>query len=245
MGELHQILPVESDLAKTVSEMITGFKQICEEPQRFNGVTKTLKMFDESRQDEETSDRQVISTTVARQIEFLAEPIIKYWDATLQKEATNQTAKADIEIDGQTIASDVPATMLLGLETKIAQLKAVLACIPTLHPAYEWEKQPDGTYLNTKTEERIRTEKDFQFRVVYEATPEHPAQVERWNVDKPIGKWESKVTTGTMSEDDKRAILERCSKLLTAVKQARHRANCADLVKAEIGNSLMDFVLKG
>jgi hypothetical protein len=170
---------------------------------------------------------------------------VRYLNAVLQKEKTNQAATADIIIDGATIAEGVPATFLLGLETKLKQVREVYAKIPTLAPGIEWIEDTDkgdGVFKMANPEETYRTEKIIVPQIMYDATKEHPAQVDKIEEVKNVGKYTKNVWSGMMTSAQKSAILGKIDKLMRAVKKARQRANNTEIVKAEIGQALFDYI---
>ncbi|MGK0291190.1 MAG: hypothetical protein ACI86H_002657 [bacterium] len=120
------------------------------------------------------------------------EHIVHYLDVVLQKERTNQEARADIIVDGVTLAKEVPATFLLGLETKIRQWKTLLEEIPTPAQGIAWEKDEtrgDGIYKMAHPEKKFRTGKTYKSKVLYEATEKHPAQIKEWEEAENIGMY--------------------------------------------------------
>lgn len=245
--QLHEILAVESDLAGQAQRIMAETVKTLGRNELFTGFTKTLKMDDELRSSEEDAafEHREITTTVAARLKYNAAAITRLIDATLQKERTNQDAKADIIIDGTLIASDVPATALLNLEKRLKELRAVYNHIPTLQQGVEWEKAPDsgeGVFKTTHPEIRTRTEKVVTPVVLYEATQEHPAQIEKVSRDTVVGKFTTKVICGMVTPAEKSALIGRIDDLVGAVKKARQRANCTDVVNVKIGQKLFDFI---
>jgi hypothetical protein len=173
---------------------------------------------------------------------------VKYLDAVLQKESTNQSAKADLIVDGKTIAKDIPATFLLGLETKIKMWKQMLEAVPTLQPGLAWahdEVLGRHVYATKNPEELAKTKKTLRYQIMVPATDKHPAQVEKWNEDVPVGKYIIRKWCGMLSPAEKSDLLARLDKLSHGVKQARQRANCQEVVPINIGQSLIDFLMNG
>ena len=171
--------------------------------------------------------------------------IVRYLDALLQKERTNQDATADIVIDGVKIADSLPATFLLGLESRLKRVRAVYESIPTLPPNIKWEKDEtkgDDIYSRAHPEEQLKTEKIFKVQVLYDATKEHPAQVEKIPETKNVGVYKKEVWTGLLSPADKSVLLGKIDKLLQAVKKARQRANTTKVVKTTIGKELFAYI---
>jgi len=249
MSKLHEVLAVEEGLAGTAKKIIEETRVTFEKkPEHFQGAVKIYQPFAEgSVEDERPVERKELVTTVADRLAYTLASITPWLDAVLQKEATNQTACAAIEVDGVIIAKDVPATFLLGLETKLKDLREVCDKIPTLQAGIAWELDPtqDGTgvYKTKHPIERLRTEKVTKPVVLYPHSDKHPAQVKEVSEDKNVGKWVDTHWSGMYSPAQKSALLGRIDTLLRAVKQARQRANCAEVLSVSIGDKLSQFIL--
>lgn len=229
---------------KIIEETIHTFKK----SELFIGSHKKLQMFDAAEQDKVVADefREQV-TTVPAKLSYLAGKVAPFYDAVLQKEKTNQIAMADLVVDGNTLGTNIPACWLLGMETKLKDLRAVYEGIPTLAPGIAWEKDDTLTdsYRMKNPDEKLKTAKTFMFKVLYPATDKHPAQIEKWEEQVPVGKYVTNVTSGMLSPAEKSAILGRLDKLIQAVKKARTKANMVDVVPDEIGVKLFDYVHKG
>lgn len=246
MAKLHELIAVEGDLEGSFKSILSETEKTFKNKENlFIGLAKTLTMFDEAEGLESPDEFQELSETVIGKLEYNSGHAKRYFDAVLQKELTNQTAKADIVIDGATIAKDLPATFLLGLETRLKHLRAAYASIPTLAPGKKWVPAPEkgtGVYAIENPEQRFKTTKTFMHKVLYEATEQHPAQIEKWEETKNVGKWEINIWSGQMTVAEKSETLGRFDKLLRAVKKARQRANCAEVVKRTIGDEIFGYL---
>lgn len=247
MGKLHELLAVEGDLQGTAKKLIAEGIKTFGKPEHFIGQHRRLEMFDQSLQDQVVADEfKEMVTTVPAKLDYLSDGLGRYYDALLQKEMTNQLATADLVVDGTTIATAVPATFLLGMESRLKEFRAVIEAAPTLAPGIAWEKDETlgkGVYRAKNDDEKLKTAKTFMHKVLYEATDKHPAQIEKWEEQAPVGKYITKTTSGMFSPADKSAVLGRLDKLIQAVKKARMKANMVDAVDATIGNKLFDFIL--
>lgn len=246
MAKLHEILAVEGDLdataRKVTDEAIDTFHK---KPDHFIEQHRSLVLFDDDRSSENLDESKALVTTVADKLSYVRGHIERYFDTFARKEATNQTAKADLVIDGVTLIEDAPATMLLGLESKLKTMRAMYEAIPTLQPGADWVLDPDrgaDIFKSSEPEVRMKTEKQIQHKVLVEATKEHPAQIEKWNADVPVGKITLRSWSGMMSPAEKSALLGRIDTLIRAVKKARQRANTAEVVDIFIGSALFGFI---
>jgi hypothetical protein len=247
MGKQHELLAVEGDLQGTAKKVMEEAVQtFSKRADHFQGQVKTLTLFDEARIAENTTDRKELVTTVDEKLDYVLGHVATYYDAVLQKESTNQLAKSDLVVDGTTIGKDLPATFLLGLESKLKAVRAVIETVPTLAPGIAWEVDATankGVYKTTHPVVTFKTEKTIQHKVIYEATPEHPAQIQAWNEDVKVGRYNTEQNSGMLTTAEKSARLQRVDKLIQAVKKARQRANNIDVVKAKIGKTLTDYIM--
>ena len=109
MSKLHEVLAVLSDLegaAKKIREeaIVTFTKK----GNHFLGAHKTLQMFDENRQQESdgAEEHKALVTTVPDKLKYVQESQVRYLDALLQMESTNQEAKADLVALGTALLRD-------------------------------------------------------------------------------------------------------------------------------------------
>jgi len=246
MGKMHELLAVEADreaiYKKFVDEAINTFSKKVD---HFMGQVRLLDMFDDSQKNLNTTDRKELVTTVDEKLSYVEDAAIKYFDVVLQKEKTNQAAVADLEVDGQVLATGLPATFLLGLETKLKFIRGMYEAIPTLDPGIEWDpdtSEKSGVYKTVHPDEKFKTAKTFQFRILVPPTDKHPAQVEKWEEQIPVGKYTTTAWSGKLSPGKKAYILGRIDKLIQAAKQARMRANNIDVVSMIIGEKIFDFI---
>lgn len=244
MSRLHQLLAVEPDLEGK-------YKRICEESKKtfgkaamFTGFHRKLVSFSDDAP-EFPEENSAMETTVHERLDYTAGPIAAYFDALLQKECTNQNASANLVVDGIPLATAVPATFLLGLEKRLKAVRAVYETIPTLQAGFEWKPSVDkgtGVWDLVHPEEKLKTEMQFKSQVLYEATANHPAQIEKWQEQTPVGKFVKNIWCGMITSHEKSALLERIDKLIVATKKARQKANSENVVKTSIGQNLINFI---
>jgi len=163
-----------------------------------------------------------------------------------RKAATNQLAKADLVVDGVTIAEQVPATLLLDLEKEFRELLHTFRAIPTLQSDVAWEDDPAAAKNVVRTkhpEERIRQERQKDFRIISEATKEHKAQIAEVEKTIDAGMWTTQFWSGMISSAEKSRMIENIELLLVATKKARTRANNQEVVDFKLGQSVKEFVL--
>lgn len=251
MAKLHEILAVEGGLSataqKVAQETIATFGKRAE---HFTAGTKDVEYFDSADASLNTTEHKSMSDTVLGKLRYFTGSQVKWLDALLQKEATNQHAKADIEINGVVIAKEVPTIVLLRLEHYLAEARNVFAAMPTLQPGPTWEKDftqnKDGeVYRSVYPKVTFRTKKTVKAVVLAPATDKHPAQVQAISEDVPVAKISDVEWSSMLSPAEKSDMLERFDTLHRAVKKARMRANNQEVTRAHIGRAVFDYLLRG
>jgi len=245
MSKLHELLAVEGDLEGTYKKILEETKvNFSKHADRYFGAHQRTELFDDTAPMEADSHKEM-DDTVPSKLKYTEGHIIRYLDAVLQKERTNQDARADLVVDSVAIAKEVPATFLLGLETKLKTVRSIYETIPTLQPGVKWEKdetQGQDVYRRTHPEEKFRTKKNMKNHVVAEATKEHPAQVQVYNEDEKVARIVTDTWCGMISPAEKSVLLGRVDTLIRAVKKARQKANTAEVIKTTIGKELFTYI---
>jgi len=245
MPKLHQILAVEGDLEGVYSKIMEETKvNFTKHPERYFGFHERTELVDKEAPAESDVHKEM-DDTIPSKLDYTVGHIIRYLDAVLQKERTNQEARTDLVVDGVVIAKDVPATFLLWLETKLKLIRQVYQAIPTLQPGIKWEEdksQGEDVYRKAYPEEKFRTKKVMKNHVIAVATKEHPAQVQVYNEDVKVARIIKDLWCGMISPAQKSVKLGRVDKLLREVKKARQKANTVDVVNVTIGAELFGYI---
>jgi hypothetical protein len=248
MGKMHEILAVEGDLEGVYKKILEEAKVLfSKKTEHFMGFVKRLENIVEGLPEQAPEYKELV-TTVHEKLDYVGDALTNYIDTVLQKELTNQTAKATLEVDGKVIGTDLPATFLLGLETKLKFIRSVYEEIPTLAPGIEWvadEISGKGVYKCKHPDEKFKTAKTFKHKVLYDATDKHPAQIEKWEEQVPVGKYITEIKCGMLSPAEKSMMLGRIDKLIQSVKKARMKANDIDASDRTIAQGLVAYINKG
>jgi hypothetical protein len=242
-GKLHELLVVESDLRgsceKIIAETINTFTK---KPNHFEARHKSYRPKVEDG-DTFAPESQDMVTTVPQKLEHTQDVVVRYLDAVAQKELTNTEASAVLTVDGVPLVdASLPATMLLALEGKLKQLREVYNAIPTLDPAETWKWDEQTKTYEAEAKESYKTKKVYRNHIKSEATDKHAAQIELYTEDERIGTWLTKRWSGTVTPAEKAEVMARLDKLTQAVKQARQRANDAEVKKIQIGDALFNYI---
>ena len=215
MTKLHELLAVEGDLEgqfnKILQEAVKTFK---EKGALFIGKLRKLRMFD-AEAPKPPDEFQEMTTTVADKLDFVWETINRYLSAVAQKELTNQQAVADLVVGDEVLAKSLPATLLLGLESRLKKIRDVYDAIPTLPPGTKWERdETRGPNIwHTYKPEDFKTQKKIVPQILYDATPEHPAQVDKISVTENVGMYSEEIWCGALTSAEKSVLLGRVDAL--------------------------------
>lgn len=247
-GKLHQLLAVESDLEGK-------YKRICDETVKvfgkgsmFTGYIRKLELFDDSDKTAYPDEHLHMATTVKERLDYNDESVVDYFDAILQKEATNQTAVADLVIGETVIGKALPATFLLGMESRLKNLRAVYEAMPTLQVGIDWkrsETKGEDVWEQVHPEEKLKTKMMVQHQVLVDPTPQHRAEIEKWEEQIPVGKFVKNIWCSMITSEEKSDVLGRIDKLINAVKKARQEANGVPTVDIHVGKNIVDFIRNG
>jgi hypothetical protein len=77
---------------------------------------------------------------------------------------------------------------------------------------------------------------------LYEATEQHPAQIEKWAEDVRIGTYTTKRWSGMLTPREKYEILSRIDILQQSVKRALSEANRTPHSKDRIASQIFEFI---
>jgi hypothetical protein len=246
MPKLHELLAVESNLKTqaetTRSELVNTFDK-----KRHHFAKKVVTFFPNEEGAKETTEEQLdLQTTVGQELVWIGEKLAAALDVSYRVAEGNTAARADIVLaNGETILSSVPATALLELEKRVAEILTLVKAIPTLDPAKGFQLDPnegEGVY-RAREDRKPRTRKVQEVLTLAQATDKHPAQAQVISTDKVIGTVVTQEWSGLITTAAKGQMLDRVEDLKRAVKAARSRANETNVESdRSIGKILLSYV---
>jgi len=253
MPRLYELLALEpekkANAERARSQTVESFRS---GQSHYTGMRRTFKPFavDEAKGEYAgerlEAETQLVKTVVGELEKTLAQTG-EAFDVSYQIDEANTQARADLVVDGVVLAEKVPATYLLQLEKRLRELRAMLKEIPTLDPVRTWHADPAADkkhVLRADPVVTVRKQRARKYNVMYEATKEHPAQIDVVEVDEPIGEIRSYDWTGMISPGKKAAVLEQTDRLIEAVKTARARANTVEIDPGKkISQKLFEHIL--
>lgn len=241
--KLSQVLAVEAGIKSRWTSVVSDAYKRIQKPALFVGLAKTYTPDDE-KGDVLPPEHQRVQATVHDVLLEVRRRGTELFDVTAAKDWANCSARADVVVDGEVLINAAPPTYLLFLEKKLTDLRTFVEKLPVLDPAEEWWFDANASLFKSKPTRTARTAKEQRGIVLYDATPEHPAQTQLITKDVKVGMWETTRMSGAVPAARKQEILDRVEVLLKAVKEAREEANMAAAPDVDLGKTLFEYILK-
>jgi hypothetical protein len=243
MVKLNQIVAVVNGKKTEALAALTAVHRKCAKLESFSGLHRTYRPLSE---DGETfpDESKAVQYTAREALDEAKEIMSKFFDVVATQEYANCEAKADVVVGGQTVLEQVPVSYLLFLEKQVTDFKTFVSNLPTLEVGEQWSKDVNGVLYVGQSFETNKNKKVLQHKVLYEATKEHPAQVEKWSEDVTVGKWLSTKYSGAIPVTERSALVNRAKDLLDAIKFARESANNLEVNQVNVGDKLFAYLYK-
>ncbi len=238
---LNQIVAIEKGVKTRAQKELTDAHQDLQKNALLSGISRTYKPLDDAGERFPAESTRV-QKRADEVIKHVREILVDLFDVTAQRDTTNCVAKADVVVDGKTLAKDVPATYLLWLEKQLVDLKTFVEKLPTLDPSEEWAANDAQACYATPPTQTHKTKKIPRNHVKAEATEKHPAQVEVFMEDVVVGYWTTVKFSGALPARQVNEMLERVEKLQRAVKFAREEANTHEALPVRFGDALLGYL---
>ena len=240
-AKLNQIIAIEKGVKSSSFQELTDAHHLLQKPSLLVGISRTYQPRDEEGEPfpPEFTRVQASAETV---IKDTAKILTKLFDVTAAKDWANCQAKADIVVDGRTLAADVPSTYLLFLEKQLVDMYTFVKKLPTLDPSETWTYDASSDSYTTEPVQTAKTKKVPRNHVKAEATEKHPAQVDVYMEDIVVGYWKTVKFSGALPASRVKELLDRVEKLQQAVKFAREEANGIEVQDKRVGETLFSYL---
>lgn len=243
MTKINQILAIEKNKKTNLHKEITDLHRRTQQAPLMTGHTKTFVPKEEEGEAYPPEDRKV-QLLHQDALDDLGDRLSTLMDVTAAKDWSNCKARADVVVDGQTFLEQVPVTYLLFLEKELIDLQTFVSKMVELDPALSWTFDANSGQYRSDSTVTHKTKKLQKPIVLYDATPEHPAQTQLITEDVVIGHWTTTNFSGAIPRPKKRRLLERIQELHDAVKFAREHANSLEAEEPRIGKRILAHIFK-
>jgi hypothetical protein len=244
MAKLNQIIALQAGKKAQAKETLTQAYHQIKKPDLLSGLVRTYQPRDEGGEPQ-PDERKMVQVKVNDLIARVVRDLTDMLDVVSTQDWANCQAKADVVVDGRKLLDGVPVTHLLFLEKQLVDVRTFLEALPTLDTGEEWEHSPAFDSFVSRPAKSNRTKKVPKSHIKYEATKEHPAQVEMYMEDVWVGTWTTVKFSGAIPAAARNAMLDRVRKLLDAVKVAREEANNLEVRGVKVGAALLGYVFDG
>lgn len=249
MTRLNQLIAIEAGLKEDAGQAVTrAVRELDANPEALAGLTRTYqpRSEDGERRPDERVKVQVRAEDILTQLTATLE---RLFDVTLTKETADASAMADVVVTRagklHVLVKDAPVTYLLFLEKQVKRLRGVIAKLPLLDPAQDWEPDSVSGVYRTPTIFTTSGKKVPRNHVRFAGDEHHPPQVDVWQEDVIVGDWHLVKFSGAVPADRVRELLSRCDELLRAVIMAREEANSGAVTDRRCGKDVLEWVLHG
>lgn len=243
MTKLNQILAVEKGEKNKSHEAVSALHAKAQKPELYEGRVRTYTPNTEDGE-QLPDERQVIQLNSDNVLQQFADALTPLWDVTATKDYTNSsTAFADIVVDNHVLLSKVPVTYLLFLEKQLNDVETFIAKLPTLDASQKWSYDANQQCFATDKTWQNRAKKVKENHLKAAATDKHPAQVEVYEKDVIVGRFEQIRFSGALPVSKKESLLVKVRKLKNAVLFAREQANSVGAQQQEVAKVLFGYVL--
>jgi len=239
--QLNQIIALEKGVKSRAYAEFTAAHQQLQKAPLLSGLSRTYKPKDDEGEQLPAESTRVQART-AEALRDVQTALTRLFDVTLTKDVANGVAKADIVLDGATIATDVPVTYLLFLEKQLTDLHTFVSKLPVLDPAETWVYDEATDAYATQPSQTTRSKKVPRNHVKAEATDKHPAQVEMYFEDVLVGYWTTVKFSGALPQARVNELKTRVVRLAEAVKVAREAANSTPVTDQKIGDKIFGYL---
>lgn len=237
-----QAVALVSGVTSRVTSDVTAIHRDLQKPQLFAGFTKIYQPKDEEG-DSLPAERQVVQLTVEDQLKLAATRFTELLDVNMTRDSGNTEAFADVVVNGRVLISDATVPFLLFFKKQLEHWRTIVSKLPLTDPSEVWSFDAAIGQWRTEPSKTSRSRKVLKNHVMAEATDRHPAQVQTYTVDEPVGTWTTTRLSGAVHEVRQRDLLTRVNELLDAVKIAVEEANQVDVEMKHVGKNVFDYLL--
>lgn len=242
MTKLNQIIAIANGKKTNCTAAVTAVYHTLQKPDLFNGFERKYQPLDDEGE-KIPSENKIIQQTVSDNLRVAQDNLVDLMDTIAEQEFANCEAKADIVVEGSTLASQVPVSYMLFLEKQLDNIKSLVSKIPVLSSDVRWRKSDSDPNIHVAdTVVTNRTKKVPKAFVKAPATDKHPAQVDVFTEDVVVGNWSKVDMSSAIPISRREDMLKRIDILRDAVKMAREEANSIEVKNVKVGKALTDFV---
>lgn len=239
--KLHQLLPIIQKTKAAATKAKTAVYHIVQKRELFEGLSRSYTPVDDAGY-VYPSESKVLQMRATQCVEEFAKANEALFNDCASQDWSNRNAIADLEVDGRSLLRDVPVTYLLFLEKQIADIKTFVSSLPIQDISEEWIYDTSRDCFVSAPKQTTKTKKINKPVVLYEATKEHPAQVQLAAEDVIEGTWTAIKFTGALPQSQVNELMQRVEKLERAIAKAREAANQVEVEQQSVATPIFSYL---
>jgi hypothetical protein len=249
---IHQLLAIMGGVNAETDTAFGRLAAVVGKPELFKGMLKESRPASDSADPNQPKRRvtppqsKKVACTAAQVLDDASKLYSAKWDVALTLDTAQGAAKAPVVVDGVTVLEDVPVRHLVYLEGELTRLHALVQEIPVLDGVQDWTNQntEPGQWRTVHPEEGDLKEKVYFNWHRQNGTATIQEQVDVITRDEIVEYNTTVRYSGAMEAKRKAELLDRLSKLRTAVKMAREEANSATVTQMAEGARVFEWLLR-
>lgn len=240
---LSQWVGVRKGVSQRATSKLTVLHRESAKAAPYAGLSKKYRPVDEDSEHYPDEKKKVVM--MAEQVLSEAKEIESdWWDVLAACEYGNQTASANLCVEGTVLIQEAPVGLLLFLDKRFKDLRTFVEKMPVLDQNEDWTQDPTSGLFKTEKQTTHKTALRIRPIVKYDATKEHPAQTELLKEQAIIGWWDTVKSSGAMTVPRQRQLLARLDALIRAVKFAVEAANTEEVSAKNVGDPVLSWLLR-
>ena len=242
--KLNQVIAISGGEKTRKQSELSKIYQKLQKPALFEGISRRYIPRDDDGDSLPPEDKFVQYSTKEAINEARA-VMDSMFNIVATQDLGNCDAEANVVVNDETILHGVPVTHLIFLEKQLEDIHTLVKSLPVLDPGEQWSFDRNAMVYSSEAKETTKTKKMAKPIVKYEATKEHPAQVDVVNEDVIIGDWRTTKFSGNISKTEKEELLQRVRGFQKALKIAREEANLLEVNVSKIGTKTLNYIFNG
>jgi hypothetical protein len=239
--KLHQVNALLTSRKTRAQRNITDAHHTLQRTPLLSGVSRSYRPRDDEGE-QLPPENNLVQTRVDQVLDQVAAEMVSLFDLQVCQDLGNAEATADVIVGGGVLLTKVPVTFLLFLDKRLADLRTIVEKLPVLDASEEWSWDEARMCWRSAPATTFRSKKVQRNHVLSEATDRHPAQVQVFSEDVPVGTWTTVKLSGAVPATRRRALLARVDALIDAVRVAREAANEIEVPAVPVGQRVMAYL---
>lgn len=241
MAKLNQIVAIVQGKKSETKKALTEVFRKLSADNLFNGLSRVYTPLDDEGE-QLPNEGQNIQYDVSTALKDVENVLSDMLNVVATQDVNNCNTRVDVKVGDTVVIEQVPVTYLMFLEKQIQDLETFVNGLPTLDPSVKWNFDENQGYYVSEPTKSVKTKKVLQHKVLYEATENHPAQIEKWNEDVSVGTWTTTKFSGAIPAPEKKKLIEKVKSLRDAIKFSREEANSMEVEKKEVSKGIFEYL---